>query len=104
GDEISPGPVFVPALTEMGAAVLVVTGTDDQVLIAEALEAGAIGYVTKSQPFTDLIGSVRTALEGEPLMAPHERLALLDELWAAKAEEARRLEAFHRLTPRESEV
>ncbi|HET9162513.1 MAG TPA: response regulator transcription factor [Solirubrobacterales bacterium] len=64
-------------------AVLILSMHDDQRYVAEALEAGAAGYVVKTQADTDLLAAIRAIERGEPFPAP-----------AASGE----------LTPREEEI
>jgi DNA-binding NarL/FixJ family response regulator len=64
-------------------AVLILSMHDDERYVAEALEAGAAGYVVKTQADTDLLAAIRAIERGEPFPAP-----------AASGE----------LTPREEEI
>jgi DNA-binding NarL/FixJ family response regulator len=64
-------------------AVLILSMHDDERYIAEAIGAGASGYVVKTQADTDLVAAIRAIERGEPFPAP-----------AAQG----------RLTPREEEV
>jgi len=63
--------------------VLILSMHDDERYVAEALAAGASGYVVKTQADTDLLAALRAVERGEPFPAP-----------AAAGE----------LTPREEEV
>ena len=47
-----------------GVPVVCLTAYEDREMIEAALEAGALGYVTKTCLATDLIPAVRAALEG----------------------------------------
>jgi DNA-binding NarL/FixJ family response regulator len=64
-------------------AVLILSMHDDQRYLAEAFEAGASGYVVKTQADTDLLAAIRAVQRGEPFPAPN---------------------AGRTLTPREEEV
>jgi len=66
-----------------GTAVLILSMHDDERYVAEALEAGAAGYVVKTQADTDLLAAIRAIERGEPFPAP---------------------EASGELTPREEEI
>lgn len=46
------------------AAILIFSMHDDALLAAKALEAGALGYVTKSAAPEDFVSAVRTVLDG----------------------------------------
>jgi DNA-binding NarL/FixJ family response regulator len=51
-------------------AVLILSMHDDERYIAEALKAGASGYVVKTQADTDLVAAIRAVERGEPFPAP----------------------------------
>jgi DNA-binding NarL/FixJ family response regulator len=72
--------------------------------VLSALEAGACGYLVKSEPLDRLVAAVRRAAEGEILLQSGELVALL-----ARQRELQRQEAEHQrllgsLTPREREI
>ena len=58
--------------------VIVITGFSDEFAAAEALAAGANGYVLKSQPTSELLEAIRTVAEGRKYVAPalERRLAM----------------------------
>jgi DNA-binding NarL/FixJ family response regulator len=64
-------------------AVLILSMHDEERYVAEALKAGASGYVVKTQADTDLVAAIRAVERGEPFPAP---------------------EALGTLTPREEEI
>ena len=79
---LGDAPRLIPALVAAGLRVLVVTGSDDRLRIAAALEQGAMGYQLKAPGFDALLATVRRALVAKaPLDAEH-RVELLDELRA----------------------
>lgn len=54
-----------------GAAIVALTVLSDPAVLAAALEAGARGYVLKSQAASDLIPAIRSALAGQlPVPVP----------------------------------
>ena len=54
-----------------GTRVVLVTGSsDDEVLLAEAIEAGCAGFVVKHKGLRDLVGAVRAAHAGDTVIAP----------------------------------
>lgn len=95
---------LVEPLTALPALVVLVTGITDRIRIAECIEAGAAGVVSKSEPFERLVSAVRTAFERGTLLAPGERQALLDDLRRDRASRRERLAVFDRLTRREEQV
>jgi DNA-binding NarL/FixJ family response regulator len=68
-----------------------------QVLLLDAVRAGAQGYLLKSQPASELVDSLRRAAAGEMLIPAH----VLAELVTGQDERAQLL---GRLTPREREL
>jgi DNA-binding NarL/FixJ family response regulator len=84
--------------------VLVVTGTTDRMEIAAALEAGAVGYVCKNEPFDVLLETAAQAAADEPVLPEAERRSLVSELRRHRASVADERARFGRLTPREGEV
>ena len=51
--------------------IVLVTGSgDDEVLLAEAIEAGCAGFVVKHKGLRDLVGAVRAAHAGDAVISP----------------------------------
>lgn len=98
------GQVLVAPLVEQGCQVLVVSGTDDRMRIARAVEAGAAGVVGKDADFEVLLAAVEDAVALQEVLLPSQRTELLLELHRQRQEDDARLAAFHALTPRESQV
>lgn len=98
------GSLLVRPLVEAALRVLLVTAALDAEQVARAVEQGAIGVVRKDGPFSELVDAVLGAAHGREVMAPWERVRLVDE---ARRSHERRLSAlapFGHLTPRECEV
>jgi DNA-binding NarL/FixJ family response regulator len=53
-----------------GTTVLVLTADTGEAVMAEAIAAGAAGYITKQQALSEVVQAVRTASEGEPVVPP----------------------------------
>ena len=104
GPPIGTGLRLVQPLVERGAHVIVVTASESRTRIAECLEAGACGFVRKAQPFEQLVAAVTEAAALQSLLSKEQRLRLLDELRMQRRQDAERLAAFARLTPREQAV
>jgi DNA-binding NarL/FixJ family response regulator len=102
GGEMST--LMVPALAATGAAVVVLTASEDRALWAETLEAGAAGVLPKSVDFGDLVAAVHRAADGRPVVSAIERADLLGELDRTRHTDRQRLAPFRRLTPREQQV
>ena len=59
--------------------VLIMTALEEPDYLAEALQAGAAGYITKTAPSQQIVGAVRQALDGEyPLNQEVAKRLLLD--------------------------
>lgn len=95
---------LVAPLTGQGADVLVVTGSTDLHRIAETIEAGAVGYVQKSQPYDELLAAVVDVAEGRTPLSATRRTELLLALRGHRQARGATLSRFARLTRREAEV
>lgn len=78
------------------ARVVVLTSFSEERKIADALDAGAIGYVLKHAGPDELIGAIRSASEGGVPLDPKVARVLLDRQRTSRAEPV--------LSPREREV
>jgi DNA-binding NarL/FixJ family response regulator len=86
------------------AKVVVLSAHDDDLIKARAVEAGAIGYVSKFTPLIDLPDTVRKAHKGEPILDKQERSRLLRHLHHRRHQEATERQRVNRLTPRQTEI
>jgi DNA-binding NarL/FixJ family response regulator len=96
-------PLIAP-LQALGSRVVMVTGEPDEVLLAECLEQGAIGVVSKASPFGELVEAVAAVVAGGSLVSTDEREDLLAGLRRHRKAEAARFAPFEQLTPRERQV
>jgi DNA-binding NarL/FixJ family response regulator len=71
---------------------------------ARAVEAGAVGIVSKYESVEAVARAVRGAAAGEPLLSAEERRRLLRRLRHRRAERANAQQRADRLTPRETEI
>ncbi|MGB3411753.1 MAG: response regulator transcription factor [Microthrixaceae bacterium] len=58
--------------------VVVLTMHDDPSRTRDALEAGAIAYMTKGTSFADVLDTIRRALAGEEVLSPHLAASMLE--------------------------
>lgn len=65
GDGSSPV-LNTAALVDAGCRVLIVSALADPATVRAALRAGALGFVSKAAPLTDLAEGLRATLAGEP--------------------------------------
>lgn len=74
--------------------VLVVTNYDTDADILGAIEAGAVGYLLKDAPPSELIAAVRSAADGDSALSPHVADRLMMRVRTPRSS----------LTPRELQV
>jgi two-component system, NarL family, nitrate/nitrite response regulator NarL len=102
--EAGHGVSLVRPLARVGARVLVVSGTTDECEIAAALEAGAVGYVSKAQPIDVLLQAARRVAHGDEVRPVELRHQMLSELRRRRRADEAAHASFDRLTCREREV
>ena len=95
---------LVAPITDLGLRVVMLTGETNPISLAECVEAGAVGIISKSEPFERLIERVADVVDGRGILSAGVRENLLADLRAHRANEGERLAPFARLTVRESEV
>jgi NarL family two-component system response regulator LiaR len=57
--------------------VVALTSFDDEKIIHQAIEAGALGFLYKDVEEEELIGAIRSARQGQPVLAPEAMQALM---------------------------
>ena len=95
---------LIAPLRELGAQVLVLTGTTDRLELARCLEAGALGIASKANGFCSVLDQVRRAAEGEAVTGVTERAQLLSELAGSRRAAEKRMAPFEALSARERDV
>jgi DNA-binding NarL/FixJ family response regulator len=95
---------LIRPINDLGFEVVMLTGETSSVILGECVEAGAIGIISKTEPFERLIEQVSDVVSGRVILSVTARERLLSDLRAHRAEEGTRLAPFARLTVRESEV
>ena len=101
---LGDGVDLVKPLTELGARVLVVSGTTDRRRLAETVERGAVGFMSKTVHFEQLLATVLDVVAQRPVLSTAVRYELMAELRRARATRSKDLAPFVTLTPREREV
>lgn len=84
--------------------VLVLTASVEREEVAQAIEAGAEGFLHKSSGMTEVIDAIRRLVAGEVLLPPEETIALLRLAARRREEWHRQRMAVMKLTPREIQV
>ncbi|HEY8582192.1 MAG TPA: response regulator transcription factor [Capillimicrobium sp.] len=84
-----------------GTGVLLLTMSDDDQAVLDAMRSGARGYVLKGSDEDDVVRAVRAVANGDAILGPAVAESLLDRLAASPSKAA---QAFPELTSREREV
>ncbi|SEF18695.1 response regulator transcription factor [Jiangella alba] len=86
--------------------ILILTTYETDEHVAQALRAGASGFIGKGIGAADLLDAVRTIAGGETLLSPAATRALIARFLATPADDPpwHRPEQFDALTPREREM
>jgi two-component system nitrate/nitrite response regulator NarL len=95
---------LIAPLRQLGAEVLVLTGTTDRIELARCLEAGALGIASKAQGFNNVLDQIRRTAAGETATPVTERAQLLADLSAHRRAAVRRRAPFETLSARERDV
>jgi DNA-binding NarL/FixJ family response regulator len=101
---LGDGANLVQPLTELGARVLVVSGSADRLRLAETVERGAVGFLSKTEPFEQLLSTVLDVVAQRPVLSTAQRYELMAELGSARSTRNKDLTPFKTLTPKERSV
>ncbi|GIV00444.1 MAG: DNA-binding response regulator [Actinomycetota bacterium] len=86
------------------ARVLILSGHDDPLLLARAVQAGAVGLLRKTEAVAAVAEAVRRAYRGEPIHDEDEVETALRRLRHRRSADADAAARLQRLTPRERQV
>ena len=86
------------------AAVLILTISNDDARVIDAVRAGAQGYLLKDAPLDDIVTGIRAAAAGQSMIAPRVAGTLIDHARSTQPPEEPTLAAGPDLSPREREV
>src|SRR5439155_8795165 len=95
---------MISPIAASGTRVLILTASQDHVVLARCLEAGASGVFDKAQAFDELLTWVVDAALGRTTMRPASRDELLADLADHRRDTGSLRATFDRLTEREAEV
>jgi two-component system nitrate/nitrite response regulator NarL len=100
------GAELIPGLRDAGWPVLVFTGTADghRTALADAIAAGALGWLSKSLPADEVVRRILAAMNGKVMISAEERRELLEERRGAQLRDHATRELLDRLTAREQLV
>lgn len=90
--------------TDPEAQVLVLSGHEGEFLMARAMQAGASGFLSKTEGVTDVARSVRLAHRGEPVHDQEEVERALRRLRHRREQDSSAKQRLDRLTPREIQI
>jgi DNA-binding NarL/FixJ family response regulator len=90
--------------TQPRVRIVVVTGTDDERQIVDAVRLGVVGWVGKDEPVEHLLAVVRGTLQGETWIPPRLLTGVITSLRAGNSQSAVGSELAAMLTRREQEV
>jgi len=90
--------------THPAAHIIVLSAHDDDLIRARALEAGAVGYISKLTPLSEIADLVRRAHRGESILDEAEIERLTRLLRHRRHQEATERQRANRLTARQTEI
>ena len=86
------------------AQVLILSGHEDPLLLARAVQAGAVGLLRKTEAIVNVASSVRRAYRGESIHEQEEVEGAMRRLRHRRDAEADAKRRLERLTPRERQI
>jgi DNA-binding NarL/FixJ family response regulator len=86
------------------ASIVVISAHDDDLDKARSVEAGALGFLSKLTPLSELPGMIRRTRSGEPLLEPAEGARLLRLLRHRRHQLSTERQRANRLTPRQIQI
>jgi DNA-binding NarL/FixJ family response regulator len=89
---------------EPDAQILVLSGFEDDLLLARAVQAGALGMLRKTEAVIDVAHSVRRAHRGEAMHPDDEIESALRRLRHRREQDSSVEQRLSRLTPREVQI
>ena len=95
---------LIRAIDETGASVVVLTAERRRTVLAEWLEAGAAGWISKTADLDEVDSTLTRAVNGETIVGRTERFELLEHLRVERIRMIRAKARFDELTPREALV
>ena len=95
---------LIAPLTGAGLPTLVLTGITDRAVHGQALEAGALGVVSKADGLDIVLEHVVAALDGDPVHTAAQRVEMFTASHLQRVEERRRAQLWQSLSPRQHEV
>ena len=104
GPQLGTSVSLIPELRSTGAKVVMLTATTSRARVAECVEAGAQGLLTKNEPLDGLVAAIEDVVDRGSLLTATQQEQLLAQLQQNRHEHQRRRAPFEQLTKREQEV
>lgn len=104
GNGLGSGIDLIGPLVATGVQVVMLTAERRRTVLAECLEAGAVGWIAKDTSIDEVDAGLGHVAAGGHLIGRTERVELLEELQRARASTMRTRAIFDRLTRREALV
>jgi DNA-binding NarL/FixJ family response regulator len=84
--------------------VIVLSGAEDELAIGRAVQAGALGFLRKTDAVGELPGAIRRVFHGDTLNPEEEVNRSLSHMRRRRAQDGNTEQRMERLTPRELEI
>lgn len=104
GPQLGASVPLIADLRSTGAKVVMLTATTSRARVAECVEAGADGLLTKNEPLDGLVAAIEDVVANGSLLTATQRQQLVGQLQRQRDEHRRRRAPFEQLTKREQEV
>lgn len=101
---VGSGIDLIEPLAALGARVVMLTAERRRTVLAECLEAGAVGWIGVTTPLDEVDSTLGRVLSGEAIIGRTARAELLEHLRIERARSLRAQATFERLTHREALV
>ena len=103
-NSVGNGIALIAPLAATGARVVMLTAERRRTVLAECLEAGAVGWIGVTTPIDEVDSTLGRVLSGEAIIGRTARAELLEHLRLERARSLRAQATFEQLTHREALV
>lgn len=104
GHRVGSGIELIEPLRATGAEVVMLTAERRRLVLAECLEAGAAGWITKCSALDEVDSTIERLLDGGAILGQTIRLGMLHDLREERARAHHARAVFSQLTERETLV
>lgn len=104
GNGLGNGIELIAPIAASGALVVMLTAERRRLVLAECLEAGAAGWISKDSDLDEVDQMLRRVAAGDNILGKTDRVAMLAALRLARDSQHAAQEVFDRLTEREALV